>query len=155
MTIEEKIAKLGLTLPPPHEYPSPNRTGCVRVGNLLFASGHPPAKLPGIKTRGKVGGDVSEEEGYQAARAAALNILSSVKKHVGELDRVKRVVKLLGMVNTAPGFERQFAVIDGASDLFFELWGLEYGQHARAAVGMFELPRQNPVEIEAIFELQP
>lgn len=153
MSIEEKLTGLGLTLPPAHDYPSPNRTGCVRVGNLLFVSGHPPAKLPGVKTRGKVGGDVSEEEGYKAARAAALNILSSIKKNIGALDRVKRVVKVLGMVNTSPGFERQFAVIDGASDLFLELWGPEYGQHARAAVGMFELPRQIPVEIEGIFEL--
>ncbi len=153
MKIEEKLAKMGLTLPPPVQYPSPNRTGCVQVGNLLFVSGHRPAELPGVKTRGKVGGDVSEKEGYQAVRAVALNILSSIKKHIGELDRVKRVVKVLGMVNTSPGFERQFAVIDGASDLFLELWGPEYGQHARAAVGMFELPRQIPVEIEGIFEL--
>lgn len=153
MKIEEKLAKLGLTLAPAFQYPSPNRTGCVRVGNLLFVSGHPPADLPGVKTRGKVGVDLSEEEACRAAQAVALNILSSVKKHVGDLDRVRRVVKLLGMVNTAPGFERQFAVIDGASDLFLELWGPEFGQHARSAVGMFELPRQIPVEIEAIFEL--
>ncbi len=154
MKIEEKLAKLGLTLPPPFQYPSPNRTGCVQVGKLLFMSGHRPAVLPGIKIRGKVDSDLSEEEAYLAARASALNMLSSIKRHVGKLDRVKRVVKVLGMVNTSPGFERQFAVIDGASDLFLELWGPEYGQHARAAVGMFELPRQNPVEIEGIFELQ-
>ena len=153
MRIEEKLAKLGLMLPPPFQYPSPNRTGCVQAGNLLFVSGHPPADLAGVKTRGKVGADLSEKEGYQAARAAALNMLSSVKKQFGDLDRVKRVVKLLGMVNTAPGFERQFAVIDGASDLLLELWGREFGQHARSAVGMFELPRQIPVEIEGIFEL--
>jgi enamine deaminase RidA (YjgF/YER057c/UK114 family) len=153
MRIEEKLTKRGITLPPPFQYPSPNRTGCVQVGTLLFVSGHPPADLPGVKTRGKVGLDLSEEEGYRAARAVALNILSSIKKHVGDLDRVKRVVKLLGMVNTAPGFERQFAVIDGASDLFLELWGPEFGRHARAAVGMFELPRQIPVEIEGIFEV--
>ena len=153
MKIEEKLSKLGVTLPPPFQYPSPNRTGCVQVGNILFVSGHPPANLPGVKTRGKVGADLSEKEGYEAARAAILNILSSIKKQVGDLDRVKRVVKLLGMVNTAPGFERQFAVIDGASDLLLELWGPEFGQHARSAVGMFELPRQIPVEIEGIFEL--
>jgi enamine deaminase RidA (YjgF/YER057c/UK114 family) len=153
MKIEEKLKGLGLTLPPPFQYPSPNRTGCVQVGNLLFVSGHPPAELPGVRTRGKVGATLTEEEGYQAARAVALNMLSSVKQHVGDLDRVKRVVKLLGMVNTAPGFERQFAVIDGASDLFLALWGPEFGRHARAAVGMFELPRQIPVEIEGIFEL--
>ena len=153
MKIEEKLTRLGVTLPPPFQYPSPNRTGCVQVGNILFVSGHPPADLPGVKASGKVGADLSEKEGYQAARAAALNILSSIKKQVADLDRVKRVVKLLGMVNTAPGFERQFAVIDGASDLLLELWGPEFGQHARSAVGMFELPRQIPVEIEGIFEL--
>ncbi|MFQ5539923.1 MAG: RidA family protein [Candidatus Binatia bacterium] len=154
MKIEEKLVNLGLTLPPPFQYPSPNRTGCIQVGKLLFLSGHRPAEFPGIKTRGKVDSDLSEKEAYQTARAAALNMLSSIKKHVGELDRVKRVVKILGMVNTSPGFERQFAVIDGASDLFLELWGPEYGQHAHAAVGMFELPRENPVEIEGILELR-
>ena len=155
MGIEEKLAKLGLTLPPPFQYPSPNRTGCVQVDNLLFVSGHGPAEIPGVKMSGKVGGDVSEEEGRKVAQAAALSILSSIKQQIGDLNKVKRVVKILGMVNSAPGFNRQFAVIDGASDLFLDLWGPEYGQHARAAVGMFELPRRIPVEVEGVFELHP
>ena len=153
MGIEEKLAKLGLTLPSPFQYPSPNRTGCVQVGNLLFISGHGPAEIVGVKMRGKVGDEVSEEEATKVAQAAALSMLSSIKRQIGDLNKVKRVVKVLGMVNSSAGFDRQFAVIDGASDLFLELWGPEYGQHARAAVGMFELPRRIPVEIEGIFEL--
>lgn len=154
MKIEEKLTRLGLSLPPPFQYPSPNRTGCVQVEKLLFVSGHGPAEIAGVKTRGKVGADLSEQEAYQAARACALSILSSIKQHLGDLDRVKRVVKVFGMVNSAPGFERQPAVVDGASDLFLELWGPEYGQHARSAVGMFELPRRISIEVEGIFELK-
>lgn len=153
MEIEEKLAKLGLTLPPPFQYPSPNRTGCVQVGTLLFISGLGPAEIVGVKMRGKVGDEVSEEEATKAAQVAALSMLSSIKSQIGDLNKVKRVVKILGMVNSSAGFDRQFAVIDGASDLFLELWGPEHGQHARAAVGMFELPRRIPVEIEGIFEL--
>lgn len=154
MKIEERLKQMGLTLPPPFHYPSPNRTGCVQVATLLFVSGHGPAEIPGVKTRGKVGGELTEEEGKLAARACALSMLSSIKKHTGDLDCVRRVVKILGMVNTAPGFDRQFAVIDGASDLFLALWGKENGQHARSAVGMFELPRGFPVEVEGVFELE-
>ena len=153
MKIEQKLQKLGLFLPPPHEFPNPNRTGCTKVANLLFVSGHPPASVPGIKIKGKVSVDVSEEEAYSAAQYAALNILSSIKRLLGDLDEIRAVVKIFGMVNSSPGFNRQFAVIDGASDLFLKLWGPANGQHARSAVGMFELPRNIPVEIEGIFEL--
>jgi len=152
--IEDRLTTLGLTLPPPFRFPSPNRTGCVQVGNLLFVSGHGILpELPPIKTRGKVDSEVSVEEAYQTARAVALSMLSSIKQQIGELDRVKRVVRLFGMVNSAPNFDRQPAVIDGASDLFLELWGPVYGQHARSAVGMAELPRRIPVEINGEFEL--
>ena len=153
MSVEAKLAELGLELPAPFEYPSPNRTGCVQVGTLLFASGHPPSADLGAKVTGKVDGDIGEEDAYFAAQTCALNILASVKQHAGSLDRVKRVVKVFGMVNSSPGFQRQFAVIDGASDLFLELFGPEFGQHARSAVGMAELPRGFPMEIEAVFEL--
>ena len=153
MSIEDKLAQLGLSIPPPHEFPNPNRVWCVQVGNLLFVSGHPPAQEQGVRTQGKVPSEVSEEEAYIAARAATLSILSSIKQTVGNLDKVKKVVKVFGMVNSSPGFTRQFAVIDGASDLLVHLWGPENGQHARSAVGMFELPRQIPVEVEGIFEL--
>jgi enamine deaminase RidA (YjgF/YER057c/UK114 family) len=150
MQIEAKIAEMGYLLPAPFVYPSPNRRGTVRVGELLFASGHPPSEVHGVPLRGKVGGDVSEEVAYATARSCALNILASVREAVGDLDRVRQVVKVIGYVNTAPGFERQFAVIDGASDLFLALWG-EQGSHTRSAVGVFELPRGFPVEVEATF----
>ncbi|HSA70983.1 MAG TPA: RidA family protein, partial [Burkholderiales bacterium] len=90
-----------------------------------------------------------------AARAVALQILASIKAYAGDLDHVKRVIRLHGMVNSAPGFERQFAVIDGASDLFFELWGPERGAHARSAIGVAELPRRSVLEIVGEFEMYP
>ncbi|HLH22035.1 MAG TPA: RidA family protein [Chloroflexota bacterium] len=153
MQIEAKIAEMGYVLPAPFVYPSPNRRGTVRVGNLLFASGHPPSEAHRVPLRGKVGGDVSEAVAYAAARSCALNILASVRQALGDLDRVRQVVKVTGYVNTAPGFERQFAVIDGASDLFLALWG-EQGSHTRSAVGVFELPRGFPVEVEAVFGVE-
>ena len=154
--MEAKLAKMGLRLPPVHPYPSPNRIPCVQVGNVLFLGGHSTARHPlmlGAKNTGKVGLEVTEQEAYVAARAVALPILASIKALTGDLDRVKRVIRLHGMVNSAPGFERQFAVIDGASDLFFELWGAERGAHARSAVGVAELPRRSILEIVGEFEL--
>ena len=153
MKIRDRLDELGLDLPPAFVYPSENRTGCVVTRYLLYTSGHPPPENFGVKVKGKVGANVSEEEAYAAARATALNILASVEEELGSLDRVTQVVKVYGMVNSAPGFERQFAVIDGASDLFYELFGPQAGRHARSAVGMFELPRQYCMEIEAVFEL--
>ena len=154
--IEGKLVGMGLTLPPVHPFPNPNRIPCVQVGNILFLAGHSTARHPlalGAKNVGKVGSEVTEQEAYQAARAVALQILATIKAHTGNLDRVKRVIRLLGMVNSAPGFERQFAVIDGASDLFYELWGPDRGAHARAAVGVAELPRRSVLEIVGEFEL--
>ncbi|HKA42536.1 MAG TPA: RidA family protein [Burkholderiales bacterium] len=154
--IEDKLAKMGLSLPPVHPYPNPNRIPCVQGGNVLFLGGHSTARHPlmlGAKNTGKVGLEVTEQEAQLAARAVALQILASIKAHTGDLDRVKRVVRLHGMVNSAPGFERQFAVIDGASDLFYELWGPERGAHARSAVGVAELPRRSILEIVGEFEL--
>jgi len=150
---EQKLQDMGHTLPPPFQYPSRNRIGCVQVGDLLFTSGHPPPEGAGVVVYGKVGGEVSEEDAYRSAAATALNILASVKQHLDSLDRIRRVVKVTGMVNSAPGFQRQFAVIDGASDLIYALLGPQAGQHARSAVGMFELPRGFCMEIEAIFEI--
>jgi enamine deaminase RidA (YjgF/YER057c/UK114 family) len=156
--IEGKLAKMGLSLPPVHPYPSPNRIPCVQVGNIVFLGGHSTARHPlmlGAKNTGKVGSEVTEQEAAVAARAVALQILATLKAHLGDLDRVKRVVRLHGMVNSAPGFERQFAVIDGASDLFYELWGPERGAHARSAVGVAELPRRSVLEIVGEFEIHP
>ncbi|MEX2453161.1 MAG: RidA family protein [Rhodospirillaceae bacterium] len=153
MRVRERLSELRLELPEPFVYPSTNRTGCIVTGDLCYTSGHPPPDNFGVKTVGKVGADLTEEEAYAAARATALNILASVERKLGSLDRITQVVKVFGMVNSAPGFQRQFAAIDGASDLFFELFGPQVGQHARSAVGMFELPRGFCMEIEAIFEL--
>ncbi len=153
MSIEARLRELGITLPPPFRYPSANRTGCVQVGSLLYTSGHPPPADFGVAIEGKVDADVSEDEACRCARATALNILASARQQLGTLDRIRQVVKVTGMVNSSPGFQRQFAVIDGASDLYVELFGAEAGQHARSAVGMFELPRGFAMEIEAIFEI--
>ncbi len=148
--VEQQLAAMGLELPEPFDYPSANRTGCVEAGALLFVSGHPPPAGLGAAMRGKVDAEVSEDEAYDTARKVALSILASVKRQIGSLDRIRRVIKVYGMVNSSPGFERQFAVIDGASDLFFALFP---EPHARTAVGMAELPRGFPMEIEAIFEI--
>lgn len=152
-TYEQKLQAMGHRLPDAFTYPSPNRIGCVQVGALLYTSGHPPPEGFGVSVHGKVGGEITEEQAYAAARATALNILASVNQHLGNLDRIRQVVKVTGMVNSAPGFQRQFAVVDGASDLYYELFGPEAGRHARSAVGMFELPRGYCIEIEAIFEV--
>ena len=148
--IAAKLAEMELALPAPFDYPSDNRTGCVAAGNLLFVSGHPPPEELGAAMRGKVDAEVSEEEAYDTAKKTALNILASVERHLGSLDRVRRVVKVNGYVNSSPGFERQFAVIDGASDLFHALYP---EPHARTAIGVAELPRGFPIEIEAVFEI--
>ena len=156
--IEGKLKEMGLVLPPVHPYPSPNRIPCVQAGNILYLGGHSTARHPralGGKNTGKVGAEVTEQEAQVAARSIALHMLASIKAHTGDLDRIKRVIRLHGMVNSAPGFERQFAVMDGASDLFFELFGPERGAHARSAVGIAELPRRSILEIVGEFELYP
>ena len=156
--IETKLKKMGLEIPSTQPYPSPNRTSAVAVGNLLFLSGHGTGRqaMPlNIKQYGKVGGDVTEQEAYVCAKSAALCMLASIKKAVDDLDRVKRVIRLYGMVNCAPDFDRHMVVIDGASDLFYALWGPVYGQHARAAVGIAGLPRGAVLEIMGEFELHP
>lgn len=139
--VAAKLAEMGLALPEPFAYPSANRTGCVQTGNLLFVSGHPPPAELGAAMQGKVDAEVSEAEAHDTARKTALNILSSVERHLGSLDRVRRVVKVNGYVNSSPGFERQFAVIDGASDLFHALYP---EAHARTAIGVAELPAASP-----------
>jgi len=154
--IEKKLNKMGLEVPPTHPYPSPNRTSAVQVGNLLFLSGHGTGRqaMPlNIKQYGKVGGDVTEQEAYMCAKSAALCMLASIRKAVGDLDRVKRVLRLFGMCNCTGDFVQHPWVIDGASDLFFELWGPEFGKHARTAVGQVSLPRGIAVEINGEFEL--
>lgn len=152
MKIEAKLAEMGLELPSAPK-PVANYVRIVRTGNLLFTSGHGPHRDGKLQFLGKVGGDLTVEEGYQAARLVALNCLASVKEALGDLDRVKRVVKLLGMVNCTPEFGQQPEVINGASDLLVELYG-DAGRHARSAVGMNALPRGIAVEIEMILEVE-
>jgi enamine deaminase RidA (YjgF/YER057c/UK114 family) len=154
-TIEDKLKSMGLTLPAARKFPSANRQGCVRVGNVLFVSGH-GAHHPGMEYRseGKLGATMTLEEGKQTARVAALTILSTVKQEVGDLDNVKRVIRLFGMVNCTAEFPDMPQVIDGASDFLLELFGPEYGCHARSAVGMVNLPRGQPVEIASEFEVK-
>ena len=149
--IEKRLEELSITLPAP---PSALGTyvGAVTTGNLVFISGHGTAKPDGSYVAGKVPTECSEEEAYQAARLVGLNVLATLKNHLGDLDRVQRVVKVLGMVNCTPDFEDQPQVINGASDFFVEVFG-EGGRHARSAVGMSSLPSGIPVEVEVIFEV--
>jgi enamine deaminase RidA (YjgF/YER057c/UK114 family) len=149
--VEEKIAELGLQLPTPPP-PVANYVRAVTVGNLVFLSGHGPSRDGKLVYVGKVGADLDVKTGYDAAQLVMLNCLSSLKEEIGELDRVKRVVKLLGMVNAAPDFGEQPEVINGASDLLTQLFG-DRGRHARSAVGMSSLPRGIAVEIEMIVEI--
>jgi enamine deaminase RidA (YjgF/YER057c/UK114 family) len=153
MSAEARIKELNLTLPQP---PKPLGTYVpgVRVGNLLYLSGHGPARVDGVPSvRGKVGRDLSMEDGYKAAREVGVNLLGTARTLLGSLDKVKRVVKVLGMVNSAEGFGDQPKVINGFSDLMVEVFG-ENGRHARSAVGMAELPSGIPVEIEMILEVE-
>jgi enamine deaminase RidA (YjgF/YER057c/UK114 family) len=152
MGAEARIKELGITLPSPPK-PMGNYIPGVRVGNLLFLSGHGPIRVEGQPlTRGKVGRDMSTEEAYKVAREVGVNLLGSARAALGSLDKVKRVVKVLGMVNAVESFGDQPKVINGFSDLMVEVFG-ENGRHARSAVGMGSLPAGIPVEIEMILEL--
>ena len=151
MAVEDKLRELGLSLPPPPK-PVANYVPAVMVGSLLYLSGHGPWQADGSAIIGKLGRDLDIDQGYQAARQTALALLATIKDQLGSLERVKRLVKLLGMVNCTPDFGDQPKVINGASDLLVELYGGK-GKHARSAVGMASLPRGIPVEIELILEV--
>ncbi len=151
MSAEQKLKELGLTLPQPPK-PVANYVPAVKTGNLLFVSGHGPYNDGKTKTYGKVGQELTIEEGYQTARNVALNCLATVKDTIGDLDKIKRVVKLLGMVNCTDDFKDPPKVINGCSDLLVAIFG-DAGKHARSAVGMQALPNQIPVEIEMILEI--
>jgi enamine deaminase RidA (YjgF/YER057c/UK114 family) len=157
-TVEERLRGLGLVLPEPIK-PPPGVVlpfQFVRVlGKRAFISGHGPQNADGsiAAPLGKLGRELSVEQGYAAARLTALSILGSLKRSLGELDRVAAWGRVFGMVNSAAGFDRQPSVINGFSDLIIELYGPEVGSHARSAVGMAELPFDIPVEIEAEVEL--
>jgi enamine deaminase RidA (YjgF/YER057c/UK114 family) len=153
MGADARLKELGITLPDPPK-PLGNYIPGVRVGNLLFLSGHGPIRREGQPTpRGKVGRDLTLEDGYKAAREVGVNLLGSARALLGSLDRVRRIVKVLGMVNCADDFGDQPKVINGFSDLMVEVFG-ENGRHARSAVGMAALPGGIPVEIEMILEVE-
>ncbi|MDP4164619.1 MAG: RidA family protein [Bacillota bacterium] len=147
MTPEERLEKLGLRLPPLRPAAG-NYVSCVRTGNLIFTSGQGTDEY-----RGKLGEDVSVEVGYQAARQCMLNLLAVIKQEVGDLSNVKRIVKILGFVNSSPDFTDQPKVMNGSSDLLVEVFG-EKGRHGRSAVGMAQLPNNNAVEVEMILEVE-
>jgi len=151
MSVEKKLKEMGILLP---EAPKPvaNYVPAVKAGNLLFVSGHGPYNDGKTVLSGKLGKELSIEEGYKTARNVALNCLASTKATLGDLDKVMRVVKLLGMVNCTEDFKDQPKVINGASDLLVEVFG-DKGKHARSAVGMQSLPNNIPVEIEMILEV--
>lgn len=151
MQVEKRLAELGIDLPAATS-PAANYVNAVLTGNLLFLSGKGPYRPDGSLHTGIVGQDVSVEDAYQHARLTGLHLISTMKAELGDLDRVARIVKVLGMVNAVPGFTRQPEIVNGCSDLFVEVFG-DRGRHARSAVGLGSLPRNITVEIEAIVEV--
>ncbi len=151
MSVEERLRELGIELPEPPP-PVGNYIGAVTVGNLVFLSGHGPRSSSGEYSSGKVGSELTLEQGQEEARQVGLNMLATLRAEIGDLDQVRRVVKVLGMVNAAPDFRDHPKVINGFSDLMVEVFG-EKGRGARSAVGMGSLPFQIPVEVEMIVEI--
>ena len=152
MTPEAKLEALGLTLPPVSA-PIGSYVTCKRQGDLLYLSGAGPIVQGEVLYRGKVGAEITPDVGYEAAKVSALNLIAALKAALGDLSKVKSIVKLLGLVACTDGFYGQPGVINGASDLLFEVFG-EKGRHARSAIGVFSLPMNIPVEIEMIVEVQ-
>ena len=152
MSAEEKLTELNIELPPAPE-PGGVYKPIVVTGNIAYVSGHGPLCNDGSMLTGRVGSEVDEQAGYQAARQTGLAILATLKANLGSLDRVKRVIKTLGMVNCTADFGNQPAVINGFSDLMAEVFGAENGVGARSAVGMGALPGNITTEVEVIFEL--
>src|SRR3990170_4575902 len=152
MRVEQELARMGLRLPEPTP-PVASYVPAVRVGSLLFLSGHGHRMDGEIKFRGKVGRDLTVEDGYEAARLVMLNCLGTIKRAVGDLDHVQRIVKVLGFINAPEGFLETPKVLNGASDLLIHLYG-ENGRHARSAIGVAALPYEIAVEIEMIVQLK-
>jgi enamine deaminase RidA (YjgF/YER057c/UK114 family) len=159
-SVSKKLVALGLVLPKAIQLPPgvvlPFRPVCVR-GNRAYVSGHGPLNADGTLAPpfGKVGRDLSVEQGYRAARLTALAMLGSIERELGDLDRVRAWTRVFGMVNSATGFNQQPRVMNGFSELILELFGPDVGAHSRSAVGMAELPFDLPVEIEAELDIEP
>ena len=152
MTVEKKIEELGIDLPAASA-PAAMYIPVKQTGSILFVSGQIPMVKGAMLHPGHVGAEVSLEEAQEAARVCVINMLAAVRFHLGDLDRVKNVVKLQAFVNSADGFNRQHIVTNAASQLLFDVFG-EAGRHARTAVGVSQLPMDAPVEIEAVFEVE-
>ena len=150
--VEDRLRELGIELPEPSQ-PVANYVNAVRTGNLVFMAGKGPKQSDGTYITGKLGADLTVEEGYAAARLVAINQLAALQAEIGDLNKVKRVVKVLGMVNADASFTDHPKVVNGFSDLMVEVFG-DRGKHARAAVGMGSLPRNIAVEIEFIVEVE-
>ena len=152
MSADDNFKATGLTLPP-----APTPLGVYKpaliVGNFIYVSGHGPVQVDGTKIIGRVGDNMDIEDGKLAARQVGLSILATLKNTIGNFDKIKRVIKVLGMVSCTSDFERHPYVINGCSELFSEVWGNDNGVGVRSAVGMYSLPEGIPVEIEAVFEL--
>ena len=147
MSVRQRLEELGLRLPPVFP-PAANYLGCIVDGDLVFVGGHGPINGDDVVI-GKVGADLTVDDGRRAARMTALSILATLDAELGDLDRIRRIVKVFGMVNVAPGFERTPQVIDGCSDLFVGVFG-DAGRHTRTAIGVAELPFGMAVEIELV-----
>lgn len=151
-TADDRFAQLGLTLPP-----APKPVGVykpfLKVGNLIYVSGHGTVRDDGSLIKGRVGQDLTEDAGKAAAQQVGLAILATLKQNLGSLNRIGRVIKVLGMVNCVPEFTRHPFVVNGCSELFAKVWGEDNGVGVRSAVGMGSLPDNIPVEVEAVFEL--
>ncbi len=151
-TPEEKLVQMGITLPPAPN-PAANYVNAVRTGNLLFLAGKGPSKPDGSYITGKVGIDLTVEQGYEAAKSVAINQIAVLKHELGDLSKVKRIVKVLGMVNSGPDFTDHSKVMNGYSDMMVAVFG-EAGKHARSSVGMCSLPFGIAVEVEMIVEVE-
>jgi enamine deaminase RidA (YjgF/YER057c/UK114 family) len=151
--IEDKLKAMGIELPAPGK-PGGNYVSAVRTGNLVYLAGVGPRQANGELVIGKLGRDLTVEQGYEAAKWCAVSMLGNLRTEIGDLDKVVRFVKLLGMVNSDPDFTQPPAVVNGCSDLLVELYG-DRGKHARSAVGLATLPNGMAVEIEAVIEVAP
>eukprot|EP00565_Helicotheca_tamesis_P000675 CAMPEP_0185731120 /NCGR_PEP_ID=MMETSP1171-20130828/11933_1 /TAXON_ID=374046 /ORGANISM="Helicotheca tamensis, Strain CCMP826" /LENGTH=158 /DNA_ID=CAMNT_0028400315 /DNA_START=210 /DNA_END=686 /DNA_ORIENTATION=+ len=153
--VEQRLAELGIEIPSSAAAPKGNYVPAVRYGNTLHLCGHLPQRVSDKSIiKGKLGVDLSIEEGYESARTCAINILGTLQAELGTLDKVERIIKVVGFVNCSNDFEGQASVVNGASDLFAEVFGVEVGRHARSAVGSNALPLGIATEVECIVAIK-